>query len=358
MDDDRLFNRRGRRHFRRTYSVNEVKVGVAVGVVLIAIVAWIVWRGGQPDPELAQTAADLFEPKKALDRGPLPAPLAPAGWSEQSLSSFDTSNLYEKINGRESYYKNFGFQMLYFVSLSNGTGGRSIDVELYDLGNVQNALGAMSGEVPEGAKTRFVDRARVSEGRNSTLLAQGKYYARLIGSEESEAIKAALTEVSAKLLAALPAEDLPFGVKLFAGLLGLPAERVGYERENAFSFGFAKDVHVGRLDDESELFVVTTNSATAAASLAEQFQRGFKEYGEDAGTTKGVVWVRDRYLSSISGAVAEGTMVAGIRGAPDRTKAEDGITKLRDALAKVDAPALKPKESDESEKAKTKVDEY
>lgn len=318
-----------------------MKIGALTGAVLIALGAWIAWRGPRADPELSMTAADLFEPASksgatsAKDRGALPPDLAPKGWVEKSVSTFDSNNLYEKIDGREGYYKGFGFVRLDFASIADAsTPERYFDIELFDLGSASNALGAMNGEVPEGGHAEMNNGAMVFVGRNSILLARGKLYARLIGADESEPVRAALAATRDRLLATLPAaSDLPLGMQLFSAILGLPADRVAYEAENAFSLGFAKDVHLGRLPDDTELFAVKGESAEAAKVLAGKYIEGFKEYGEDGGASDGISWVRDRYLSTIAGASSEGIYVIGVRGAPDKTKAAEAIARLRKAVS-------------------------
>lgn len=331
-EEQRIFNRRGRRHFRRTYSTREAKAGVLVGLGLVLIASWVHARGRHPDPELMKTAAELMgAPPAVADRGPIPSELAPPGWRERSLSVFGPENVYEKINGREGYYKSFGFERLYFVALE-AEGGASIDLELYDLGRVENALGALAGELPETGQPRLEAEALVHAGRNAVLLGKGRFYGRLIGADEAAPTKVALEVVARRLLAAIPGAPLPLGFALFAGLLGLPPDRVGFEAENAFSFGFARDVHVGRLADESELFVTRAPSEVEAASLVERFERGFREYGEDGGAEGGVRWVKDRYLSSFAGAKALGARVIGVRGAADRPAALAALERLEAAV--------------------------
>ena len=57
---------------------------------------------------------------------------------------------------------------------------------------------------------------------------------------------------------------------------GIAPGRMAFQRENAFSFGFAKDVYVAAMDDgETELFVTTAADATAASVLARRFEKGF-----------------------------------------------------------------------------------
>lgn len=344
-EDERIFNRRGRKHFRRTYSKTEVKIGAAIFVVLVLITAWVIWRGRHPDEQLLLTAADLYEPQSApaktlekagdpKDRGALPTDLAISGFKEERIASFGPDNLYEKINGREGYYKGFGFVRLDFASIASSDKPEIyFDLELFDLGRAENAIGAMSGEVPEGGRSAMKDDTLVFEGKSSILLARGKHYARLIGSEESDTVKAALAHARDRLIATLAKEELPLGFVLFAATLQIPADRISFEAENAFSLGFAKDVHLGRLPDETELFLAVEKDGKAAEAMAKKYTAGFKEYGEDGGTAGGISWVRDRYLSTFAGASSAGHCVIGVRGAPDKEKAVNELARLKTAAA-------------------------
>jgi hypothetical protein len=141
---DRIFVQNGRRLYRRRFSATEARLGVLVLVALALIVGWVAWKGAHPDPTLFALETDLSQPAFALpvDRGPVPTGLAGDGWSEGTLSQFDYDNLYVKINGREGYYKSFGFERLYFLSIIRSENAQTaVDIELYDLGSAGNAVG-------------------------------------------------------------------------------------------------------------------------------------------------------------------------------------------------------------------------
>lgn len=104
-------------------------------------------------------------------------------------------------------------------------------------------------------------------------------------------------------------------------------------KENAFSFGFARNVYAALLGDgETEVFVVAAASDDDAARLAARFTAGFLAYGRAAGESAGVSWVEDRYLGSLSGVMARATWVTGVRRAADIRRAEDALSALREAI--------------------------
>ena len=354
---------------RKSYSVAEAKVGAAVLLGLALVAGWVAWRGAHPDPELfadpaamaagsvaiAETegrrAPDGPSPAgasrpntratgpsatapattTAVDRGALPALLGTPGWSERAVSRFDAENLYVKIDGRADFFLSRGFRSLTFVTLE-GPAGAAVDIELYDLGSAENALGTFGAEKPPetnaesgGGTSRYV-------ARNALFLARGSSYVRAIGSDESPAVLAQLERLRKAFDAGIGAGEKPWTVALFGDALGLPPDRLQYAAENAFSFGFAKNVTSGTLDDgETELFVLPAGDASKAKALSAKFEEGFLSYGEKV-EAAGTSWVKDRYLSAFSRTVAAATMVVGVRGAQDIAKGAEALARLERAV--------------------------
>ncbi|MBK9088376.1 MAG: hypothetical protein IPL90_04725 [Holophagales bacterium] len=363
----RVLNPRPYRVFRKSYSVTEAKAGAVVLVGLAALAAWVVWRGAHPDPGLfadpaatstgsvaipvvegrtapdgpSRAAAARAEPAGSgpstgsaptvVDRGALPASLAAPGWKERTASRFDAENLYVKIDGRADFFLSRGFRSLTFVTLE-GPSDAAVDVELYDLGSAENALGAFAAEKPPETKAASGGGTSWYVARNALFLARGGSYARAIGSDESPAVLAQLEALRKAFEQGIAAGEKPWTVALFADALGLPPDRLQYAAENAFSFGFAKNVTSATLDDgETELFVLPAGDAAKAKTLSAKFEEGFLSYGEKVAAA-GASWVKDRYLSTFSRTVAAGTMVVGVRGAPVLPKGAEALAKLEKAV--------------------------
>lgn len=287
--DDRLFVRDGRRSYRRTFSLTEFRLGLGVVVVLALITTWLLWKGAHPDPALFTASIGSDAPAAVADRGPLPPSLAAPGWHERALTWFDATNLYVKIDGREDYYKSFGFQRLGFVSLvQDADTTRIVDVEFFDQKSAANALGAQAGEHSPEQETRVSASGFVTASPNAMFMTHGRYYVRAIGADTTAATRAQLAHVCRTLAAHLPGEPLPWAYALFAGQLGLDPGRVAFMLENAFSFGFARDVYTARLDDDSEIFVVVSPTESAAKALAQEFAAGFAELADDVRAAHGM----------------------------------------------------------------------
>jgi len=333
---DRIFVRNGRRHYRRQYSVSETRVGIILLLVLASIVAWVAWRGAHPDPSLFMLETDLSQSgaAEAADRGPIPDQLAVSGWSEGTVSQFDNDNLYVKINGREGYYKSFGFERLYFLSIVLADDAQTaVDIELYDLGNPANAVGAYSGERSPDVVPAANESGLTHIDRNALYLTRGRYYLRAIGSEESPQVLAELEHLQNRFGSALPGEPLPWGFALFVGKMGMEPGALSFASENAYSFGFARNVYSATLEDDSELFVTPAGSETEARKLAVKFREGFLQYGTPKGD-----FVMDRYLGTYSIAATEGPWVVGIYRATNTSESWEAVKQLANAVKDLPLP--------------------
>jgi hypothetical protein len=338
-EEDRLFVRDGWRHYRRTYSLAEVRWGLLVLGVLVAIAIWVFWKGKHPDPELFSDGAKLLAAPgpgaPAADRGPLPG-LAGAGWREERIAQFDPENLYVKIDGRADWFKAFGFKRLYGVLLvSEKDPTVTVDVEMYDLGKAANALGCYGGERAPDIKPVISDTGLHHIARNALYMARGPYYLRVIGSDESPAVLAQLAALATKLGAAIPGEPLPWAYGLFVGGMGIDPGKITYSVENAFSFAFARDVWTARprgKDDDLELFVAARASAAEARELATKLHQGFLGFGAAAGKVGAVPIVKDQFLNALTAVTHQDRWVLGVRGAADKAMLTGELARLQDAL--------------------------
>jgi len=360
----RVLNPRPYRVFRKRWSTAEAKAGAGVLAGLVLLATWVAWRGAHPDPALfgdpsrlatgmakvaeieGRRAPDGPAPaaiREALsgsapdvpassgsDRGTLPDALATEGWSEGPVSRFDAENLYVKIDGRADFFLSRGFRSLTFVTLT-GPDDAAVDLELYDLGSTENALGALVAEKAPDAKATTARGTSWYVARNALFLARGESYLRAIGSDESPAVLAQLGALRKAFEAGLAAGEKPWTVALFGDALGLPEDRLQYTAENAFSFGFAKNVTSAALDDDTELFVAPAADEAKARELAARFEEGFLSYGTKA-EADGATWVKDQYLETYARTVAAGTMVVGVKGAPDPAKGSALLAKLEKAV--------------------------
>jgi len=349
---DRIFVQDGRRAYRRRFSGTEVRIGAVVLLALASILVWVAWKGAHPDPSLFMLETDLSQTGavQSVARGPVPDQLAPAGWSEGSLAQFDNENLYEKIDGREGYYKSFGFERLYALSLLASDDPQiAVDIELYDLSTAANALGAYAGERAPEARPDIGETGLTHIDRNALYLTNGRFYLRAIGSDESPQVVSLLAHLRDRFQSELPSEPLPWGFAIFVGQMGMEPGSVSFAPTNAFSFGFAHNVYSARLDDNTELFVTPSTDAEVDA-LAQDYRAGFLQYGEEDGDL-----VKDRYRSTYAGARSSGAWVVGVRSAKTAAAAREELDRLANIVRATPLPetgdteATKVESQDEAE---------
>jgi hypothetical protein len=377
-----VFVRDGLRSFRRTYSLREVYWGGGIGLGLLGLVGWVSYRGAHPDPSLFDMSAALQssgvgtvgtpgagaagvaapgvaapaagshpvggmpESNVADARGPLPAKLGTTDFREGKIGAYTPENLYVKIDGRAEFFTSLGVKGMHTLTLeSTGADGASVDIELYDLGEARNALGAYQGERPPGLQSTVENGSTFHFDRNSGFLARGALYARVIGSDEAPRVVAEVHRLVELFAKQLPVGERPWAFDLFVDQLKLEAAQVGYLPENAFAFGFARDVYKAELSaadskEDLELFVSVKADAAQASADAAKYQAGFRDQGVPAGQTpSGVALFKDEFLGSFSGATSSDRFVFGVHGAPSAERLDAALQQLKAGIEALPAAA-------------------
>jgi hypothetical protein len=358
--EGRVFVRDGLRSFRRTYSLSEVYWGGGIGLGLLGLVGWVGYRGAHPDPSLFDMSAALQSsgvgsmvlpagPPPAAgtpsgspgaeERGLLPANLGTADFREGKIGAYTPENLYVKIDGRAEFFTSFGVKGMHTITLeSTGPDGASVEIELYDLGEARNALGAYQGERPPGLQSTVENGSTFHFDRNSGFLARGSSYARVIGSDESPRVVREVHRLVELFAKQLPVGERPWAFDLFVDQLKLDAGQVSYQPENAFAFGFARDVYKAELSaadskEDLELFVSVKADAAQASAEAAKYEAGFREQGVPAGQTpSGVALFKDEFLASLSGATSKDRFVFGVHGAPSAERLNAALQQLKTGI--------------------------
>jgi len=345
--DPPVFNTFRRKVYRPFYSFREFQIGLVCLAVLGAVLAWVIWRGLNPDPALFHSDDSLLTKKEvaiykrpvepwiepgsgaraAPSFGLFPPEIIGDGWTASGpVGEFDETNLYEKINGRETFYKSYGFKRLYFLGLVSGE--LSIDIELFDLSTVGNALGALVAEVtkPDAEFDGFFYASA-----NAGFLVQGRYYARLVGSDDDPAIRQKILSLKTALLAKLPAEPVPWAYALLAEGLKISPTKVQYTPQDAYSFDFATEVYAAKVKGDTEVFVSRRADAASATALAGKFAAAFAGYGKALPGTEAKLFLNE-YINAVDGVRVQAEYVLGVRYAPSADEANKWLNQLRDIL--------------------------
>ena len=369
-EQERVFNAFRSKVYRPFYSIKEFHAGLVILALLAAVAGWVAWRGAHPDPTLFLTQDKLLsskgakirvyeQPLQRLDEAapasmtgntaagnplePFPAEIVSDDWKASGpVQVFDETNLYIKIDGRESFYKTFGFKKLYFLSLqSAATSGLTIDIELFDLGSSENSLGAFSAELSNpNASVKMGSGCLSYVTANGGFLAQERYYARILGSDDNQVIRNKIQSIRDLMMSRFPAGKLPWTFALFVGEVGAAPGGIRYQKENAFSFGFASDVYSAVVpgSKETEVFIVRKASTGDATALAKQFAEGFAGYGSKLKTPAGhpeAALVNNEFINTVEGVETFQNYVLGIRFAKSAEDAVCWMDKLKAGVQKL-----------------------
>ncbi len=188
---------------------------------LLGVAGWVRDRGNRPNPE-------LFRPSERSPAGTPAVRLAPRpghpvisetasvsdllgtglcgpGWQRDGeVQSFGPDNLYEKIDGREGLYKSYNFRELWAVSYDSSTSPAArLDVEVFLQGSPLDAYGVLATE-RQGLTTRAPAAADRTVTPNGLYFLAGAHYVRLVGSEASPRVEAALAAAAGKLAGLAP----------------------------------------------------------------------------------------------------------------------------------------------------------
>jgi hypothetical protein len=161
--------------------------------------------------------------------------------------TYNTDNLYEKINGKAPMYQEAGF-----LKLTTRRFAAKINTELgfelyqYDMGNTKNAFSVYSRQKRADA-TVLPDAPFIYSTTNAVYLSYGRYYAELVGFAESEQLIEMLRGFARKLAAALAIDvnDATIGELAFFPQQNLVPGSAKLHLKNAFGFDGLTDTFTG-----------------------------------------------------------------------------------------------------------------
>ena len=376
---DKVFNDRPRKIFRKIIPNGEVVFGVFfIGFVLLMGI-WFALRRDDFDPGerdvaievlIAQSVEDhLYEPPllrwvdPALvrtggpvmqDLGPFPASIVGNGWeTDGRLQEFDSTNLYEKINGQETQYKAYGFQYMHFLSISNPSEGLDVSIELYDMGTFQNALGIFAAQRSEGSQVESRENVFYYLTEVGVLGIVDQYYFKMTGNESH----AVLREHALRFITDIPAlstgaGETPVSFMVLSQGMQLDFQDILYVKEDVFQYDFAKDFWFGNAGTDSPVkyFIHESEDPESAKTLFDQIlEEHLYEFSlverEDTD-----VFLKHEFLKSFATLNHSGKWVYGLEGAPTEELARHTLSAFQEILLDDAASTLDASEEwDEAE---------
>ena len=297
MHRDHIFNSR-RNHLRRAQIPHRENLSVVlIFVVLLTLVAWVVTTSNKFDPSERDLPIELLqdntqeiriytpplklwiEPGRqgsgtTFDLAPFPADTLDSQWQLAGrVRTFQSDNLYEKINGEAEKFIKQGFVQLAFLRLRSMTDAGEIAIELFDQGDIGGSLGIFA-EHAAGRAVENRDGVSYFYTEAGAIGRKDRYFFRIAGDNSSPVIKekaARLVEAFAQLGSTSPAQEAleqtaPAGFVLLNQRLGIPESEIQFQEDNVFQYDFAQKFWFGNagLDDDARLFVhIADDSASA-----------------------------------------------------------------------------------------------
>lgn len=179
------------------------------------ILGLVIWAGQRPRPPSPAVGAGKGAARSEAV-APLPASLK-SGWTLHGKAErFDKRTLFDRIDGAAPPYIRAGFEQSWGAEYRQPGRAEPVTVDAYDMGGAARAFGMYAAERdPKYAFIEVGDEGYLAAG--SLNFWRGRYYVKLAGFEEGEAMDRALKALGHDLAAALPADP---AAKQVATLLG------------------------------------------------------------------------------------------------------------------------------------------
>ncbi len=258
-----------------------------LALVPIPIIAALVWWSGKrpppPPPPLAKAGAghSAGAPKASVK---LPATMK-SGWKLQGkVVRYNQKTLFDRINGAAPAYIRAGFVASYGAEYVKKGYADAVVVDAYDMGTPLQGLGMYATE--RDASYTFIEVGNEGYLASGSLnLWYGRFYIKMAGFEEGEAMDRGLRELAADLVAALP--RAPEAAVVTAPAARLPAagrvpHSVGYIKPALSDIaGLEQIFYVDYKEGEQtyRLFVVQAKDEAAATARVAKINNYFTKDG-------------------------------------------------------------------------------
>jgi hypothetical protein len=262
-----------------------------------------------------------------------------------NAETYDTDNLYEKIDGKAPMYQEAGFESLTTQRFASGQNTElGFEIYLYDMGNSRNAFSVYSRQKRADA-TDLPDIPFGYRTSNAIYVACGKYYIEMIGFAESDDLVSAMKGIARKLSGKLGISE---GDKI-AELDLFPSEGTvagswRLQIRDAFGFDGLTDTYSAQYragEKAVTIFFSRRGSAADAQAVAGKYQEfltsnGAKVISPDSPALKSANASVLDFYGSVEIVFATGPFVAGVHEADDRQAAEKATEVLIGRLKEID----------------------
>jgi hypothetical protein len=257
---------------------------VAGWIFPFVLAGLFLWKGTQYDPA-------RYEPPVVEGGSMLPVPAAVGEWALGGTETLPADQMYERINGRASYYLQYGATALHYGEWV--AAGETWDMYLYEFSSAAGARGAFEGESPSTGREIAGAKGYALPGQVAAVA--GKFYLQLSAykagadTAAAEKLAAALSLSLGGSLEPVEEEDEGLTPAVLAGEDAIP-DSENYLPENAFGFSSLHDVRSVRVSldgTETVWFRAAGDSDSLTAYATELAEYGGTELFEVDGGAGG-----------------------------------------------------------------------
>jgi hypothetical protein len=264
-----------------------------------------------------------------------------------NAETYDTDNLYEKIDGKAPMYQEAGFQKLTTQRFANGKNPDwGLELYLYDMGGVKNAFSVYSRQKRADAED-INDLDKMSFGYqagNAICITRGRYYVEMIGFAEAPQLLKAMKSIAHNLSAKLPSNEDDKIIELgYFPAEGTVAGSWKLQLDNAFGFDGLTDTYSAQYktgDKTVSIFFSRRKNADEAKAVAKNYYdflitNGAKASSIDSESLKSAGASVLDFYGNTEIVFSAGVFVGGVHEADNKEAAEKAAEVLIDRLKKV-----------------------
>ncbi len=254
---------------------------------------------------------------------PLPAADAAGYRQVGAVTTYNSDNLFEYINGDAETFFGFGFGALAVAKYASQKDNVLLTINLYDMQTTLSAFGVYANGRSAGLK--FVDvGAQGYLGENALDFWKGRYYVRVLGPPDAktpEGALLALGQMVAEKIEGLKGEPPESGI--------LPAEgrvenSIRYQPHNALGQSFIGNAFMADYDLGGARVQLLVSQCPSEAEALKSLE-GLKDYVKNSGAVAeqdaGSFFGNDPYYKNLL-AVVRGSCLVCVLRAPDRPAAQ------------------------------------
>lgn len=362
---ERLFNNRERKLFRKHIPTAESVFGGFFIAVLLLATWWFIAQKDNFDPTERDISMELMidgsvedtlyrtplqrwmDPAQVhayagapgamlMDTGFFPQDILAGHWDVGSRAeTFDAGRMWEKINGAAEQYLQFGCKNLHYISLKKQDEELELNIEMYDMGAFQNALGIFSIQRDEYTEVSTDGPIQFYDTTAGAIGITGPFYIKVAGDQASEE----LVRKAKQIIKAVAEMDeaksgLPKALQVFSDVLDIPFAQISFEKSDVFQYGFANNFWFAQPDSEKDLkyFVHEGESEEDIKKLYDLLVENFLYDYEEVSKTDNEIVMKHLFLEVYLVISMNGNTLYGVDGVEEFETLDSHLAVLKGAF--------------------------